>query len=211
MKIEQNVIKRIALIGSILLFTGIFFYACNRDGNKEEENFRAAENPSEITALKSASGSEPDSVEKDSEKPLKVCVYVCGAVVHPGVYELDCGSRKADALDRAGGFMEDARKDAVNLADTVSDGEMIRFPYLDEEVTVSDETSGAVKSDGRVNINTASENELTFLPGIGESKAKAIVEYRDRNGSFSSTEELMNIPGIKEGTFEGLREFVKTE
>lgn len=137
-----------------------------------------------------------------------VCaVYVCGAVCKPGVYYLSSGSIKQDALDAAGGFTEIADTSYVNLAEHISDGEKIYFPEQGE--VLADDTAEA--ADSRVNINTASESELMGLPGIGSSKARAIIAYREANGDYSSIEAVMKVNGIKEGVYENIKDYIRVE
>ncbi len=139
----------------------------------------------------------------ESESP-GIVVYVSGEVKNPGVYELPINSRVCDALMAAGGLTENALDSLVNLAEVLTDGEMIRFP---EKTDASAGT--AVLSDGLVNLNTAGRDDLMTLPGIGEARADAIISYRNENGSFRSTEELMNVPGIGETLFDRLKNRIK--
>ena len=132
-------------------------------------------------------------------------VYVCGAVCHPGVYKLPADSRIYEAIDAAGGLTEEASWEGVNQADEIEDGQMILVPTT-AEVAESTETD-----DGRININTASADQLTAIPGIGEVKAKSIVDYRMEQGAFSDTEEIMNISGIGEATYAKIRDYIKVE
>ncbi|MBR1931660.1 MAG: ComEA family DNA-binding protein [Lachnospiraceae bacterium] len=136
---------------------------------------------------------------KESEQK-RICVYVCGAVEHPGVVELPEGSRVADALRAAGGFAPDAREDLVNLAEWIQDGQMLRFPGVDE-VWIAE---GEGKSDvnGRIDINTADIAQLTALNGIGNARAQDIVTYREAHGRFETIEDIKKVPGIKDSIFE---------
>lgn len=170
-----------------------------------------------------------------------VTVHVCGAVRNPGVYELEAGSRLMEAVQAAGGVLEDGAGDYLNLAATVFDGEKIIVPFLDEVDSPFGETvygqpggnvpggqpggnmlggqqggnasgeqqgTGQQDTAGKVDINTADENLLQTLPGIGASKAAAIVEYREKNGSFSSIEEIKNVPGIKDGAYGKIKDYI---
>lgn len=145
-----------------------------------------------------------------------ITVHVCGAVNNPGVYELDAHARVDDAVNIAGGFKDNAARDYLNLAGNISDGQKIVI-YTKKQVKSfgagkpdggdgnSGDNSGDTYSDsashGLVNINTASKEELMTLQGIGGSKADDIIAYRESNGRFKNTDELMNIPGIKEGVY----------
>lgn len=156
-----------------------------------------------------------DVSDGDTEKtdiPLddegtEAAVYVCGAVVNPGVYYLPADAIKQDALCAAGGFQDGAAEFYVNLAEVVSDGERIYFPYEDE-LEAGYSPVAEAEEDGRININTASKEELMSLPGIGESKADSLIEYRETCGGFKDIEEIMNIPGIKEGIYNNIKDYI---
>ena len=140
-----------------------------------------------------------ESVEINEEN---IYVYVCGAVNMPGVYELKEGSRIYEAIGMAGGFTEEAAADAVNQAQVLKDETKLYIPTKDEIKNQTDSESG------KVNINTAGKEELMTIPGVGESKAEQIISHRNKNGFFSSIEELMTISGIKEGLFEKMKEYI---
>ncbi len=159
------------------------------------------------------------AVVKDSRE---IVVFVCGSVVNPGVYNLQQGDRVSKAIDKAGGFADDADINYLNLALELTDGMKIYVPSIEEtsqiEVNYSESgnalsqtdgyLNGQVSSDsnGLVNINTATVDELMSIPGIGEAKAKSIVAYRNEHGRFNSIEGIMNIPGIKEGLFNKIKD-----
>ena len=165
--------------------------------------------------------SNQDGATWEVEQESEACyVYVCGAVEAPGVYMLNTGDRIYEAIALAGGLTEDASTAAVNQAETVSDGQMIFVPTIEEAeagIGVISEVSGAATSeqgtvsDGKVNLNTASLTELMTLPGIGESKAQSILDYRAKNGGFSSVEEIMNVDGIKEGLYNRIKDSIKVK
>lgn len=151
--------------------------------------------------------------EPDGAKEEKTClVYVCGAVVSPGVYELDDGSRIYEAVELAGGFMEEAAEDALNLAESVTDGQMIRIPTEEEQEAVGRQGAEADSAaDGKLDLNRADVAALMELPGIGQSKAEAIVGYREEHGPFSQAEDLMKVEGIKEGVFNKIKDRIKVD
>lgn len=157
--------------------------------------------------------SATETEEPDGAKEEKTClVYVCGAVVAPGVYELDDGSRIYEAVELAGGFMEEAAEDALNLAESVTDGQMIRIPTEEEQEAVGRQGAEADSAaDGKLDLNRADVAALMELPGIGQSKAEAIVGYREEHGSFSRTEDLMKVEGIKEGVFNKIKDRIKVD
>lgn len=141
---------------------------------------------------------------KDADKNINyIYVYITGAVQKPDVYRVEEGCRIFQVVDLAGGFLENADTKNINLADVVSDGMRI-IVYETGEATYGYEPV----DDGLVNINTATKDELMELPGIGEAKADSIIEYREKNGRFTSIEEIMNVSGIKENAFDKIKEFI---
>lgn len=148
---------------------------------------------------------ETESEQTPDEK--HIYTYICGAVVNPGVYEISDETRIYECIEFAGGCVEGADISSINLADRVSDGQKIYIPMEGEVVSESD--MAGTLSDSRININTATENELTSLPGVGKSRAKDIINYRDKNGSFKSIEDIMNVSGIKEAAFEKIKDLIR--
>ncbi len=137
----------------------------------------------------------PDESEKLEES--KIFVHVCGEVKKPGVYELEPGSRIYEAIEQAGGTTPQAAKDSLNQAEVLEDGQKIYVPSKKE--LAEQESKGM--TDGKVDLNQASKEELMTLSGVGEAKADAIIQYRQQQGGFDSIEEIMEIEGIKEGVF----------
>ncbi|WP_291380183.1 ComEA family DNA-binding protein [Demequina sp.] len=128
-----------------------------------------------------------------------VSVHVAGAVTQPGVYELPVGSRVTDAIEAAGGSLEGAELDAINLARQVADGEQVRVPTQGADGAAAGRTP-----DGRVNINTADVAVLEDLPGVGPVLAGRIVEYRERHGPFASVDALESVTGVGPAVLAGL-------
>lgn len=147
-------------------------------------------------------------------EPEMIFVDVCGAVTNPGVYELDGSSRIFQAIEAAGGFLPEAAASAVNQAQPVSDGQQIYVPTQEEAeegalpaaIQPADPGSETTDANGVVNINTADASALKSLSGIGDAKAQAILAYREEHGFFSSIEEIMQVPGIKESTFSAIKD-----
>lgn len=203
--------------------------SATEDATEYEENPEVTEyewTGSTDTDLIAADSIGNDSLERT--ETTEIYVFVCGQVVNPGVYRLPEGSRICDAIDMAGGCLETADINVVNQAERLTDGAKIYIPAPGEELSsgvagVSDfGTASSVNSDlqadssdgmcaGKLNLNTATREELLMLPGIGETKADAILEYRDSHGSFTSIEELMNIAGIKQGVFDNVKEYITVE
>lgn len=152
---------------------------------------------------------------EEKEATVSCMVHVCGAVEQPGVYELPQGSRIYQAIECAGGLSNEADPDYLNQADFVSDGEKIYVPTR-EEVTEMDsrlqnvmtQSGETIGSSGLVNLNTASEDQLCTLPGIGSSKAKSIIVYREEHGNFDRIESVMNVAGIKDGLFQKIKAYI---
>ncbi|MBE5828055.1 MAG: ComEA family DNA-binding protein [Butyrivibrio sp.] len=176
------------------------------------------------TANESEEGSVVDDPAPSLEihkEPENIFVYVCGAVAKPGVYELPSGSRIVDAVDVSGGFTDEADRTYVNLAARLDDGIKLFIPTVEE---TSKDATGKIESfdkggssfdegtgkdsNGLININLATKDELTLLPGIGNSTAEKIVSYREQHGSFKSIEDIMNVSGIKDKLFSKIKDHI---
>lgn len=154
-----------------------------------------------------SAGSEAEvSVSAEPSEAPELCVYVCGAVMNPGVVRLREGSRAEDALEAAGGFREDAATDYVNLAAKVADGEKLYFPTADERAELAAESGS-----GLVNINTADAGTLCTLPGIGEARAADIIRFRETSGPFETCEDIMKVPGIKTSVYGKISDLITVE
>jgi|ASRN01.1.fsa_nt_gi competence protein ComEA len=156
---------------------------------------------------------EKVSLDVDNTEDIlhnNIIVYICGSVQNEGVYSLNEGARVFEALDLAGGLTEEAKSDYINLARVLEDGESIYFPNQDEVegLTFNQWEGQDLEQSTCINLNQASESELTELPGIGTAKAKAIIAYREKNNRFESIEQIMEVPGIKENTFEIIKELI---
>ncbi len=183
----------------------------------------SGQSPSAGEGSPPSSGSGALDVSGDGAAAAVIQVYVCGAVVSPGVYTLPEGSRVYEAVAMAGGLLETAEPRALNQARLLSDGEQITVLTVEEaesgEGLLPEGSEGASdggasfgetadSSGGKVNLNTADEAGLMTIPGIGESRAKAIIAYREKNGKFQSIEEIMEIDGIKEKMFEKIKDSI---
>ena len=146
-----------------------------------------------------------------SDTPSVILVYICGSVVNPGVYELPDGSRICDGLEAAGGFTENADEGRINLAGYLKDGDMVFFPGEGEEIpegAAGAYEAAGVSRGGLININTASADTLQTLPGIGASKAAAIVKYREENGAFTDKSQIKNVSGIGENLYRNIVDLI---
>ncbi len=193
----------------------------------DPETILLGESAQDITAeepagdgTQSEEPAEENSAAGESKEESMIYVYVCGAVHQPGVYELKENSRVFLAVEQAGGLTEDADGTSVNLADFVTDGQMIRIPTVEETLqnrgegsadTPVSSDSGAAAPDAAININTASKEELMRLPGVGETKAQSVISYREKHGAFQNKEEIMQVDGIAEGTFEKMKDRISIQ
>ncbi|MBK9927867.1 MAG: ComEA family DNA-binding protein [Anaerolineales bacterium] len=148
-----------------------------------------------------------------TEKPI--VVHVTGAVPRPGVYALPEGARVQDVISAAGGFLAEADKETINLARPLEDGEMLDIPYGEGFSPVIPTAETRIQeieiTNDLVNINTASSVELEALPGIGPTTAQKIVDYRETNGPFLSTEDIVNVSGIGPGTYERIKDLITVD
>lgn len=182
-----------------VLMAGIFYF---NSGTSSVQN-EASITKKEVSSVNHSTEQTPASKE--------IAVYICGAVKKPGVYKFNTASRVCDAVKAAGGFKKNADTISINQAEYLKDGEQITIPV---KTNVKPGSSGDGKSDSNnskassnlVNINQADENELMTLPGVGESKAASIIEYRNKNGYFTKIEDIMKITGIKEGVFNKIKD-----
>ena len=192
--------------GSILfvcLIIGMGLFWMSRQGEEVEE---ADTSLAETTIL-------PQEVEDKTTISTVIYVDVKGEVHHPGVYQMKAENRVKDLIEAAGGFTPLADDQKLNLAQLLEDQMVIIVPQKGEEVNSELAQSPAsqkkeVGKEGKVNINTATVEELKTLKGIGEKKAEAIIEYRKKNGSFKNKEELMKVRGIGKKLYESFQERV---
>ncbi len=137
--------------------------------------------------------------------PAEVQVYISGAVASPGVYRLREGGRLADAVELAGGATEEAALSEVNLARQLKDEDHFHIPKVGED---DQNPNGTGEVNSLIDLNTASVSQLEALPGIGEVRAQAIVDYRETNGLFESIDEVINVRGIGNVVYESIRDLI---
>lgn len=164
--------------------------------------------------------SDTDDAGEYAALSEKVYIHICGAVRSPGVYALPAGSRLGEAVEAAGGLLPEACQDYCNLAQVVSDGMQYRIPAEDEaleggiswggltETAQGDQS--AYDSQGLLDINLATAAELMELPGIGQTRADAIIAYREDHGAFACKEDIMQVTGIKGATYEKIEDYITT-
>lgn len=220
---------RWAVLGVLVLGAGCF-YSCESQEKAGEPVMLVTGDASEQkdaglmpdTEQEKPSGDAENQTEAEGRseagKPSGVCyVYVCGQVQKPGVYMLLEGQRIYEAVEMAGGFTGEAAEGYLNLAALVTDGMMIQVPDQQQAETVLSEAGRMASSEawtgqtgekqsGKVNLNTATLEELMTLTGIGRSRAEDIIRYREKNGAFARIEDIMKVSGIKEASFEKIRD-----
>ena len=154
-----------------------------------------------------------EKTEVSTTQETVIFVDIKGEVKKPGVYQMKVGDRVKDAIDAAGGLTAEADSQKVNLAQRVEDQMVIVVPKVGEEAETipAGATSKEATKEGKVNINTATVEELKTLKGVGEKKAEAIIEYRKKNGSFKTKEDLMKVRGIGKKLFESFEERIVTQ
>ena len=213
----QNLNKKQKIILSILasiIIISIGYYVYSKDEKYEEleidENIQIS-NENNNTNINNEQLENQEEENKET-----IVVHVSGAVNKEGIVELEENSRIADAIEKSGGLKDDANMNEVNLAYKLEDGMKIYIPSnKDQEVQERGNISSVVesnatnkKANSKVNINTAPQEELDSLPGIGPSTALKIINYRKEHGKFSKIEELKNVSGIGDSKFNQLKDLI---
>lgn len=188
------------------------------------ETMEGKESETVVVAGAGEEGKEAGPV-LEASSPEEIVVHVCGAVCNPGVYSLKPESRVIDAVMVAGGMTEEADSECINLAGKICDGDKVRIPTKAEAEEMQNGgkqvdfiTSSGLKtaglqeiSEGKININTADTELLCTLPGIGKTRAESIITYRKECGGFSKIEDIMNVSGIKENSFQKIKEYITVD
>ena len=203
--------------------------AGNTGQNREAESNAGDTDQNRKAELSSGSTDRTELSDASSEEAKTLVVHICGAVSAPGVYELPAGSRIIDAVEAGGGFLPEADEACCNLAEEIVDGCQIYIMTKSEscadgqaekkagiqtspdsdmqttDINVRSNSTTALEN-GLVNLNTADVAALMTLPGIGESRAKAIISYREQQGAFTKIEDIMKISGIKQAAFSKIKD-----
>ena len=203
--------------------------AGNTDQNREAESNAGNTDQNREAEPSAGSTDRTELSDASSEEAKTLVVHICGAVSAPGVYELPAGSRIIDAVEAGGGFLPEAEEACCNLAEEIVDGCQIYImtkaescadgqtekkagiqtsPDSDMQTTDRNVRSNSAPAleNGLVNLNTADVAALMTLPGIGESRAKAIISYREQHGAFAKIEDIMKIRGIKQAAFSKIKD-----
>lgn len=192
--------KYLIAILVIIILIPIYFINSNTNSNNE---ILVEEQEQEII-----------DVKEQNEVQEKIVVDVKGEVNNPGTYEIDNNTRVNEVIEEAGGLTNEADTTNINLSKKVTDEMLIYIPKENEEtlpqITESIiSTPSTTQSDTKISINTASIDQLMTIKGIGQTKAQAIIDYRNANGSFKSIEELINVKGIGQTTVDKIKEYIK--
>lgn len=199
----------IGILCILLILGSIFFlgYQKNRFVGQEEISLTKET----LSDTQTDSGSSDSGIKTDSYDS-EMAVYVSGAVKHPGLFRFQGKARVSDAIDAVGGFCKNASTDSINMARILEDGEQIHIMTLKQAKAAKKHANASPQNTtdngGLININQATKEELMQLPGIGESKAFAIITYREEHGNFQTTKDLMQISGIKEGVYNKIKDLI---
>lgn len=180
------------LIFLLLLLFSMSFCGCGNTSYLEKKT------------VKTDSDATTESIEQDTDQ---IYVQINGAVKKPGVYKLPADSRVFLLIEKAGGLKEDAADSELNLAELLTDGQKLTVltkKELKEQKKTAEESG--TKADGKVDINRADQDTLTTISGIGPSRAAAIIAYREENGPFKKTEDITNVSGIGESTYQRIKD-----
>lgn len=184
LNLKTKIIIGIAIVIAIVVI-GLYFY-------KESKNVYTYDDTLAVTT-------ENEEETEDEE----ITIHIIGEVKYPGIVILKSGQRIVDAIEAAGGETEEADLNKLNLAQLLNDGDKIYVPNKSDEIEDYKDTTGKSST---VNLNTATLEELTSLPGIGESTAQKIIDYRKQNGKFKTIEDLKNVSGIGESKFDNIKD-----
>lgn len=216
---HRDQIKTVALPCLVLAAVLFFWFYGNAQDSEQvhmEDAQTAAENQPTETQQAELAGSETKGAENIPEQG-DIYVDICGEVAKPDVYRVKNGSRLFEVIAQAGGLTAQADINVINRAETVRDGQKIRILSYEEtnqgaqqqgDASASQYRSQAQANDGKININLADAATLQMIPGIGPSKAERILEYRETTGPFQNIEDIKNVSGIGNKTFENIREYL---
>ena len=208
---KQKIILSI-LASIIIISIGYYVYS------KDETTYQELEINKEVKESDGNTSENKNNEEIENQESSKetIVVHVSGAVNNEGIVELEADSRVADAIEKVGGLKPDANMKEVNLASKLEDGMKIYIPSnTEQEIQENNNTSSIIqnstankKQTSKININTATQEELDSLPGIGPSTALKIINYRKENGKFSKIEDLKEVSGIGEAKFNQLKDLI---
>lgn len=201
-------LKKLKYVVALVFITmaGIV-YSCKHDDESDIISLDNTNNNPETNE----SLQEEESIQ---EPEIIIYVHICGAVNNPDVYAISQNTRLYELVKLAGGFTNDAANNYINQATVLTDGQQIYIPTKEEVEDLEFQTpidQSKETASEKININTASKEELMTLTGIGESKANSIIDYRQKNGNFKSIEDIMKISGIKDSVFSKISEDITVD
>lgn len=187
---KQNTIILLLAVVGICVCGGIWLY--------QEKQVQ----PSETIVSEETNDSLAQQTAETEEG--QIYIHIVGAVKKPGVYTFQKKPRVIEVVEKAGGFTKDAVTAEINQAELVEDGTQLTIASQKDSKERDGQQAGQAETT-KVNLNAATKEQLMTLTGIGEAKAIAIIAYREEKGKFQKPEDLMNIPGIKEGVFDKIK------
>ena len=210
MEILNKKQKIIVVVLIIIMFIVIGYYIISKT---EKYDYSDIEKISNII--------EEDQEVDDNIIENKIVIHITGEVEEEGVIKLEKGARISDAIEEAGGTTEEADLSNVNLAYSLSDGQKVKIPNInekDEEIIGVEEKAGDniiiegnKSKEEKININKAAQTEIETLPGIGPSTALKIINYRNEHGKFKNIGDIKNVSGIGDSKFENIKEYICVE
>jgi len=216
-QVQQNIknyVKAILLL--LMILSAGFCYSCDRG-----EVLSSLESIPAAQTVPAAELTQETAIPQEApptQAQIRYYVHICGEVEHPGVYEMEAGDRIYQVVERAGGYTQAAATDYLNLAEPVVDGMKLVVPDQNELAQATElygamglnperSSQGAVEA-GKINLNTATKEQLMTLRGIGEARAGDIIRYRETHGNFSCIEDIMKVSGIKDAAFQKIKESI---
>lgn len=219
-QLHKDRIKTVAL--PLLVIAAVLFFWIY--GNAQQavtiQDGAAADGTENAAYGETATDGQDAPQETGQAGSSAIYVDICGEIRQPGVYQITEGTRLFEVIRQAGGLTENADINVINQAETVCDGQKIRILSYQEtaakaSVSISDSSSTgssydspAADTEGKINLNTADAAALQTIPGIGPSKAQRILEYRDTSGPFQKIDDIKNVSGIGNKTFESIRDYL---
>ncbi|MDK2902323.1 MAG: competence protein ComEA [Clostridiales bacterium] len=197
----------IVLIAALLIETGVMIWTGRAEKAFNDDIIIDAKSMEPLDEAVSNEKGNDESADIQKEQLQTIKVYVSGSVNKPGVYELSDGDRVEAAIQAAGGVSSDADMSGINLAQRLKDEDMIYVPKVGEAAS-SVISRNAQQKDGKIDINSASIEELDKLPGIGPAKAQKIIDYREQTGPFKAIDDIQQVSGIGPATFENIKDLI---
>ncbi|TCO79033.1 helix-hairpin-helix domain-containing protein [Marinisporobacter balticus] len=202
--------REVMIIGTFIMVVVLFLFTkYYMNGSKEFVLEQDNEKTSEIETVQETHTNDEQEIKEEKW----IIVDVCGEIKNPGIVKVKEGDRVADGVKLVGGLLDTADRRQINMARILLDGEQIYIPKIGENITGVQQQGTqerATNTNNKVNINTASKDELESLNGIGNVLAERIIEYRAQYGRFENINAITNVPGLGEKKFQGIKEHIVT-